>query len=350
MLHKVVIVTDTLMSGGAERVISIIANSLVTKYRIEIICLRDKLVFYQFNKSITITSLPDCNWAKKFILTRKALRDSKPNVVLAFMRNVYEFTLLASIGLGLPIIPCERVDPRIAPFFSKVVRGALLPFAHRFVVQTEEMKEYFPKSIQKKTIVIPNPVDDSFLGETVLMSERDDVIISVGRLAPQKDFTSLIKAFASFADRFPSYSLVIFGEGPQRKELEELIERLNINNRVRLPGRSNDLFNQLSRAKVFVQTSKFEGMSNAVIEAVCSGLPVVTTEVSGAKHMVKDRENGFIVSIGNVEGIANRIVYLLSNQDLLASYSSASYNMRDSYRIDTISSQWECLINEVIRK
>lgn len=348
MKHKVVFVTDTLMSGGAERVISVIANALASKYYIEIICLRDKAVFYEIVPSVVIKSLPDCGWTKKFILFRKALRESQPDVVLAFMRNVYEFTILSSLGLGLSIIPCERVDPKIAPFLSKIIRGIVLPFASRFVVQTEEMKDYFRKGIREKTVVISNPVDDKFLGNLVHVDDRKDVIISVGRLSPQKDFVTLIRAFAIVAERHPSYSLVIYGEGPQRNELEGFIDKMGLKNKVTLPGRSNEIYKELSKARVFVQTSKFEGMSNAVIEAICSGLPIVTTEVSGARQMVKEGKNGYIVSVGNVEEVVDRIELLLNNKDLFAAFSSASYSMRESYQIDVISSKWESLINEVI--
>lgn len=336
------------MSGGAERVISVLVNSLASKYRIEIICLRNKEVFYDITPVVTITSLPDSNWLKKIILLRNTVRESQADAILAFMRNVYEFTILASIGLGLRIIPCERVDPKIAPFFSKIVRCLVLPLASRFVVQTDEMKGYFREGIRKKTIVISNPVDDKFLGRKVPFFEREDVIISVGRLSPQKDFLSLIKAFALISRQFPTYSLVIYGEGPQRQELEKQIEDLNLKDKVKLPGRNNEIYKKLSKSKLFIQTSKFEGMSNAVIEAVCAGLPIVTTAVSGARQLVKEGINGYIVSVGDVDEIVRKVVRLISDNNLLTEFSLASYSMRDMYRIDTISKQWERLINEVI--
>ena len=347
MKCKVVFVTDTLLSGGAERVISVVANSLSLEYQVEIICLRNKDVFYEIAPSIRVLSLPDCSWVKKFILLRKVLAESHTNVVIAFMRNVYEFTMMASLGLGLSIVPCERVDPKIAPFFSKIIRGLLLPFASKFVVQTDEMKDYFRKSIQKKTIVIANPVDDSFLREPVAFEDRDDIIVSVGRLAPQKDFKTLIRAFSFISDQFPSYSLVIYGEGPQRDELQSYIKSMGLEERVKLPGRSNEIYKELSKSKVFAQTSLFEGMSNAVIEAVCSGLPIVTTAVSGAKQIVKENVNGFIVGVGKDGEVANRIEQLISNISLLKRFSEASYNMRDLYRIESVSEEWKILINEV---
>lgn len=108
--------------------------------------------------------------------------------------------------------------------------------------------------------------------------ERENVIVAAGRLAPQKNFSLLIKAFARFNKHHPEYTLRIYGEGELREELTNLTNSLQIAEKVELPGRSVSLLQEMNSAAMFVLTSDYEGMPNVLLEAMCMGMPVISTD------------------------------------------------------------------------
>ena len=363
---KITFVTATLTSGGSERVMSIVANKMQKRgYEVEIICLNDQIVFYPINEGIKIThveveagtkSLP-----KKLWWFRKYIKKTQPDVVIAFMVSVYTVTLLALMGVDIPVISSVRNDPAYSNLRKKITRKILLPRSAHVVVQTQQIKEFFNKNIQKKTTVIYNPVNERVF-ETSYDNDNDDDnsglrmkderlnrIISVGRLYPQKDQKMMIEAFAKVSERFPDWKLVIFGEGPEREALESLVERLKVKDKVLLPGRSENIIDELNKSKIFCLSSIYEGMSNALVEAICVGLPIVTTKVSGTEELIKDGENGFIVNIGDTDAMAEALTKILEDENLQKQFSENNKAQTIKFETNTIVDQWENLVNSVVR-
>ena len=381
---KITFVTATLTSGGSERVMSIVANKMQERgYEVEIICLNDQIVFYPINEGIKIThveveagtkSLP-----KKLWWFRKYIQKTQPDVVIAFMVSVYTVTLLALMGVDIPVISSVRNDPAYSNLRKKITRKILLPRSAHVVVQTQQIKEFFSKNIQKMTTVIYNPVNERVFetsydddnvddnenlklkvkdgvevkvdGLKVKVEERLNRIISVGRLYPQKDQKMMIEAFAKVSERFPDWKLVIFGEGPQRRALETIIQdpRFKIQDKVSLPGRSENIIDELKKSKVFCLSSVYEGMSNALVEAICVGLPIVTTKVSGTEELIKDGENGFIVNIGDTDAMAEALTKILKDENLQKQFSENNKAQAIKFETNAIVDQWENLVNSVVR-
>ena len=355
---KITFVTATLTSGGSERVMSIVANKMQERgYEVEIVCLNDQIVFYPINKGIKIThveveaetkSLP-----KKLWWFRKYIQKTQPDVVIAFMVSVYTVTLLALMGIDIPVISSVRNDPAYSNLRKKITRKILLPRSAHVVVQTQQIKEFFNKNIQKKTTVIYNPVNEQVFevkGERLKVNdERLNRIVSVGRLYPQKDQKTMIEAFAKVSKRYPDWSLTIFGEGPEREALESLVERLKVKDKVLLPGRSENIIDELNKSKIFCLSSVYEGMSNALVEAICVGLPIVTTKVSGTEELIKDGENGFIVNIGDKEAMAKALVKIIEDENLQNQFAEKNKAQAIKFETNTIVDQWEDLVNSVVR-
>lgn len=365
---KITFVTATLTSGGSERVMSIVANKMQERgYEVEIICLNDQIVFYPINEGIKITHveveagtklLP-----KKLWWFRKYIQKTQPDVVIAFMVSVYTVTLLALMGVDIPVISSVRNDPAYSNLRKKITRKILLPRSAHVVVQTQQIKEFFSKNIQKKTTVIYNPVNEkvfetSYDDDNVddnpglkIKDKRLNRIISVGRLYPQKDQKTMIEAFTKVSERFPGWKLVIFGEGPQRRALETMIQdpRFKIQDKVSLPGRSENIIDELKKSKVFCLSSIYEGMSNALVEAICVGLPIVTTKVSGTEELIKDGENGFIVNIGDKEAMANALIKIIDDENLQNLFAEKNKAQAIKFETNTIVDQWENLVNSVVR-
>ena len=295
---KIVFVTSTLTSGGAERVISLLANCLSDRgHVVEIINLNKHIVFYQFSPQVRLVFAEDevgKSIVKKSLWLRRHVKNEKPDIIIPFMEAVYCVTLLSLVGVNIPILSSERIDPRKSPFIRNVLRRLILPLTDWLVVQTEEIKSFYPGFIRKKTSVIYNPVSEKVF--SCVPTVRKDVIISVGKMDAQKNQAMLIKAFGRIADKFPSYQLVIY----------------------------------------------------AIIEAMCVGLPVVTTAVSGTKELIDEGRGGFITEIGNEDQFAIAMERLLSDDNsmrLMGEYNKCKAYM---FKQDTIVDEWECLISNII--
>ena len=367
---KITFVTATLTSGGSERVMSIVANKMQERgYEVEIICLNDQIVFYPINEGIKIThveveagtkSLP-----KKLWWFRKYIQKTQPDIVIAFMVSVYTVTLLALMGVDIPVISSVRNDPAYSNLRKKITRKILLPRSAHVVVQTQQIKQYFSKNIQKKTTVIYNPVNERVFEAPLnppsmgsydndnpglkIKDERLNRIISVGRLYPQKDQKTMIEAFAKVSKKHPDWKLVIFGEGPERGALETMIQdpRFKIQDKVSLPGRSENIIDELKKSKIFCLSSVYEGMSNALVEAICVGLPIVTTKVSGTEELIQDGENGFTVNVGDKDAMAEALTKIIEDDNLQKQFAEKNKAQAVKFETNAIVDQWEEVILKV---
>ena len=368
---KLSFITANLGSGGAERVTSLLANEFCKKgHDVVIIFFRDRLIFYELDSRIKIVVIgEECHsnamW-RKMLWLRKYVKESKPDVVIPFRVSVYCTTILSLLGLSVRIVASERIDPRIPDSYWTLIRKILLPFANHLVVQTNYIKSYYPKFIQKKTTVIPNPVRDEVFSlprsssitinpspkgeESIKCEEKLNRIISVARLYPQKNQKMMIEAFAKIAGNFPDWQLVIFGEGPLRATLESLVSSLKLQGRVLLPGRTEHVIEELRRSKIFCLSSDYEGMSNSMIEAICVGLPIITTKVSGSEYFIKENKNGFLLERNDVDGMEKAMRKLMSDENLKKIMGDNNRQQANVFKIEHIFQQWENVVNKVVNR
>lgn len=363
---KIIFLLASLGSGGAERVVTLLANKMCEDgHDIQIVCLKYNDVYYSLHDKIKVVAATEhaSNRIMELFWLRKYIQKEKPDVVIPFTEGVYCFTILALLGTGIPIIASERLDPAAMSLPRKVLKRLLLPYADWLVVQTESIKAYFPKRIQKKTSVIYNPVNDEVFenprmdsrvqssnAASSVQSSKQNRIISVARLYPQKNQKMMIEAFAKIADEFPDWQLVIFGEGPLRSSLELLVKSLQLDGRVLLPGRTEHVIEELRKSKIFCLSSDYEGMSNSMIEAICVGLPIVTTNVSGVKELVDDNINGFVVECGDVDRMCSALSTLMGNESLMNCFAQNSFERRRLFQMDVVNNKWNSLINQVSKK
>lgn len=372
---KLSFVTANLGSGGAERVTSLLANQFCQRgYEVEIIFFRDRQLFYEIDDGVKIVILgEECHstalW-RKMLWLRHYVKKTRPDIIIPFRVSVYCTTILSLLGISVPIIASERIDPHVPDSYWTLLRKLLLPFVKRLVVQTQYIKSYYPKFIQKKTIVIPNPVrDEVFISPNGLQvqganavssvqssntpiegkgQEKLNRIISVGRLYPQKNQEMMIRAFAKVADKFPDWQLVIYGEGPLRAELEFLVSSFKLQDRVLLPGRTENVIEELRQSKIFCMSSDYEGMSNSMIEAICVGLPVISTNVSGTEEMIIDDKNGFLVEKDDEEKMARCFQFTIGSEELREQFSLYNKGLATRFKAESIVNQWESLFNKIV--
>jgi len=142
------------------------------------------------------------------------------------------------------------------------------------------------------------------------------VFLTIGRLVPVKNIVIQIKAMVEVIKKFPEVELWIIGEGPEKNNLEYIINNLELSEKVKLLGWQGDLRKFYSQADVFMLTSNYEGWGLAVIEAAAYGLPIIMTDVGCAGEVIRNRENGIIISVGDVKKLGEAMVKIMENKDL----------------------------------
>jgi GalNAc-alpha-(1->4)-GalNAc-alpha-(1->3)-diNAcBac-PP-undecaprenol alpha-1,4-N-acetyl-D-galactosaminyltransferase len=289
------------------------------------------------------------SYVQRLRALRRFLREMRPDVVISFLPNVNVMMLLASFGLGLNTVVCERTDPFEMPVGRSlsVLRAILYPLASRLVVQTEAVARKFlalRRPVPAVT-VIGNPIPDEFAVGVVPMQRLDAFpkrLLAVGRLSEEKRFERLIQTFALISHRHPDWILRIVGEGPERARLELLVAQLSLTGRVELPGRRNDINAEFMSADLFVLTSRFEGFPNALLEAMASGLPCVSTDCpSGPFEISEEGRAVLLVPVDDFSALESALDELMSNsmkRRELADLARRSVTQR--FSLDRILERW----------
>lgn len=350
-MKKIVFVLGSLGRGGAERVISILSRDYAEKgWETSICLLLSNRVDYSIHESTKICDFSGGNGSrlKKLPYWLKSIRSyvkkEKPDVVVSFAARINVIVQIACLGLNQRIILSERNDPQYdgRGFITKSLTNILYPHASAIVFQTNRVKKQFGKKIQKKGVVIPNPIDVSVHTENTNI----DKIVSVGRLTTQKNQKMLINAFADLLKVFPSKELWIYGDGELRKELEQQITSLGIEGKVHLPGNIPDIHEQIKDAALFVLSSDYEGLSNALLEAIVMGLPCISTNCAGADEYIIDHKNGLLVQVGDENGLSNAMIELFENNALREKCAQNAQQINDKITKHHVLELWHEAIDK----
>lgn len=360
MREKYIFYIDSMQKGGANRVMAnlteyfssigkevILINDIgkidgVPEYSINPLIVR-KVLNVKLKSSI-ISNLT------RIIHLRKIIQEENADVVVSFMGPPNIRMLFATIGLKCKKIVSVRNDPNVEygnDKFIKTIVRKLFNLADGCVFQTEEASMYFSKTLRDKSRVIFNPVHYSFYSTE--RSKFTKNIVTVGRLEKQKNHELLIKAFSKIAGEIPEEKLIIYGEGTQRNELEHLVYSLHLQNRVLLPGNVDDVPEKLSQAKLFVMSSNFEGMPNALMEAMAVGVPVISTNCpcGGPRSILKDGKIGILVNVDDSYALSKAMLMLMSNNDLLQKYGDFAKKRANDFEPTVIYSQWNEYISGI---
>lgn len=349
--------TSSMGKGGAERVISVLANELIKENDVSILINTKENKAYDLNEKIKLLELDKKHIPialfrnlKRIWTSAKIVKREQPDIIISFLPMPSYRILLLKKFIKVPIIISDRNDPNkeYQSFISKFLMKRLYPKADGFVFQTEEQKKFFDKNIQDKSIIIYNPIKDEFLNINKA-AQKEDTIISVGRLVEQKNQKMLIEAFSKIAKEYSNYKLKIFGTGPLELSLKKQIEELNLSNKIMLCGVCDDIKTELEKARIFVLSSDYEGMPNALIEAMAVGLPVISTDCpcGGPKELIENEKNGLLIEVGNVEELEKKMKYLIENQEKAIEMGKNAEQIKETLNSVNILKQWECYIEEM---
>ncbi|MGT2445745.1 glycosyltransferase family 4 protein [Ensifer adhaerens] len=354
---RITIIVSALGAGGTEHVVSLVASHwarlgcAVTVITLEAPASEP---YYKFDPRVAIERLDvptekatklRAAWlvARRLYRLRSTITRSRPDFVLSFLTRTNVLTLVATRGLGLPVIVSERNNPAVQPFgpLWKWLQLRLYPRAFALVTMTKGALDYFSPEVLRHGRVIPNAINLPAGWEN---RRGNKMLTAVGRLTRQKGFDLLLEAFARIAKTHPDWKLVIWGEGEARLELEAQRDALGLSNRVEMPGLTPRPGLWLETADAFVLSSRYEGWGIVLLEAMAAGLPVVSFACDwGPTDMIANGEDGILVPNGDIAALADALSNLMADEALRARLAAnAEANVR-RYDAAHILSQWDAV-------
>lgn len=352
---KILFYINVLAFGGAERVMTNLANQLhkdghdivlvnTWKHENEY-CLNSQIKHIYLEESIIENdNLLNKNYRiiKKL---RKLLINENPDIAVSFMAEPNIRLLLAKKGLKCKTVISVRNDP-VKEYPNKVFMTLikmLMPSADGVVFQTNDAKNYF-NGYFKNCSIIYNPVNEKFYEN---YEEESNGVINVGRLTNQKNQRLLIEAFSRIVDKCED-NLYIYGDGELFDPLNTYIRELNLQDRVFLMGKTNDVAKKVSKSKLFVMSSDYEGMPNALMEAMALGIPCISTDCpcGGPKELL---DSNALVDVNDLEGLSNKMLQFLNDESILAKQAEYNKNKANVFHEKRIFKVWYEYFEEIIR-
>ncbi len=357
MKQKILFYINSLCRGGAERVFSVLANEFVNaEYDVVFVTSFSSSFEYHLDENVKRYTIEDSEikdgFLKKNIRRTKALRkiikDEKVDMVISTSPEANFRALFATIGIkcknAITIISdCKHeYANKLYAFLAKT----LYRRAGGIICQTQEEKLWFPKSLQKKCEIIYNTVDERFFGFEKPAKRKN--VVAVGRLVPLKRQIDIINAFSKIADKVKD-NLIIYGDGPCKEELTSRVKELNLQDRISLPGKIDDVAEKIYAAKLFVHASEYEGLSNAIMEAMTLGIPCLLTDCDGgcARELLEGGKNGFLVDVGDVDAMSQKMFLVLNDDKLVDEMSNKSKAKAEEFRGGRVFEQWKAYIQQI---
>jgi len=351
--QKIAFVIGGMGKGGAERVVSnLVGYYHHAGFEIEIVMLLHNKVEYDLPRDVKLTYIDSRKyspvlkplvWLKKL---RDIIKEDKPDVIVSFFARINLLVLLAAIGIDIPVYISERNDPKDdgRSIVIRFLTSILYPLSKGIVFQTDHAYRCFPKAIQKKGVIIPNPINIDF--DFSRKKTKTYEIVTAGRLIEQKNHRLLIHAFEQVVrnNKLSNYKLYIYGEGRLKSKLSELIESKGLNNHVFLMGKTSDIYNKVYNADLFVLSSDYEGLSNALLEAMFLETPVISTNCAGSNELIADNENGRLVPIGDCDRLAQAIEQNLLDDDKATAMAQKAKRKVSEYTLESICFKWNQLL------
>lgn len=362
MKKKLFFVINNLYSGGAERVVSTLANEFNRQgFNVFIICLNQAEVGYHISPEITRIDLLKKR-AGQNILNRlkyasliylrlfRLLIKEKPICVVSFMTTSNLWTGLACNIIKIPYIVSERTTPdhtiNSFNYFFRKLTFLIYKKSRTVVIPAKGIEDCLKKNKTFKrldnTRIICNPIN-VFQSPSNISVYNRKFILGVGRLSYIKGFDQLIEAYSKIGK--DDVDLIIVGDGNEHGNLMIQIEKLGLQNRVKLIGTKDNLQDYYSQAEIFVLPSRNEGSPNALIEAMSFGCACIAMDCEfGPSELIENEKNGMLVEADNIVKLTSTIQNLLANAELRERIAKKAQLIHQTNSLEDVFLKWKDLI------
>lgn len=364
MARKIAFHLNCLEQGGAERVVTNLANRFAKEgYQVLIATEWYGENEFQIDERVkrVHVGLKEGDEKKsrlvKFWLRIKYLngflREEKPDILIPFARKALYRGLTAAYFMKVPVLISIRTDPtgHYDRRFDKIQIPVLFPRADGCVFQTEGARDFFAPRLQDNSRIILNPIHDKYIG-VPKPEKRTKTVVQSGRLVDFKNQPMLIRAFAKVHEKHPDYDLKIYGGDSfdgTKEILENLIEELHAQDYIHLMGASDSLEKELADAAVYAFTSDWEGLPNALMEAMALGLPIVATDCpcGGPRTIMTNEVDGLLIPIKNEQALIDGINRLIEDPELAERLGARAREIAGKANGQAVFEQWRDYIEQL---
>ena len=373
---KILFHINSLGLGGAERVVSILANAFCKMgYDVVLATEWESEREYSLDPQIKRVSvgLSDSEAPKgrirKIILRHTRLRaciaKEKPDLVISFCVKANYRAAFSMLGMRIPLLVSVRNDPKIDYAPHKFSTFLMEKKAAGCVFQTREAMSFFSPAFRKKSQIIYNPLTDAFLEDAKKLYDslpqkpdgsilRTKEIVAVGRITEQKNHKLLIQAFSQIASDYPDYSLKIYGEQENAalaSEIQKEIKEKGLEKRIHLMPPSKQIQNEIADAAFFVFSSDYEGMPNSLLEALALGLPCISTDCpcGGPAMLIQPGKTGLLVPVGDCKALQSAMKKYMDDPDYAANLGNKARAIRENVKESTIVKAWDDFAKEIVK-
>ena len=283
---------------------------------------------------------------------REIISEHQDSTVISFLQPSIPITLLSAEHLPNKVLLSERGNPQrlMKKRYGRKFIEKYYQRADKIVFQTKDARKVYPANIAEKGVIISNPIKANL--PKPYHGERNKYITTFCRISKQKNLPNLLQAFLIVHQAHPDYRLRIIGDTYNDEGdlvLADIIEFIKINkleNYVLLEPFKENVHEAIIKDSMYVNSSDYEGISNAMLEAMAIGMPVVCTDcpIGGAKATIKNGENGLLVPIQDTKSLAIAIINLIENDNITEQLSENASLIRRIYNIKQIALKWINLI------
>lgn len=364
-MKKILCHINSLGKGGAERVMSNLINMFVED-NVEIVLAtewyaEDEYIVDDNVRRIHVGLTENQEkgnriqkLVNRFANLRKCIKNEKPDIVFAFSKNANYRAILATVGLGIPVVVSERSDPNFQykGAFGRFKGEFIYSLASGNVFQTEYAKQFFSKRIQKKSTVIMNPLNEKYLScEQAAIRTKE--IVTVGRLSEVKNQRLMVEAMEELRKGYPEYVLKIYGsdigEGTE-EQLKQLIHKYQLESHVFLMGNSDTLEKEILNATMFLLTSDYEGMPNALMEAMAMGIPCVATDCpcGGSRYLLEKNQSGLLIPVNDSQALIGAMKYIIEHEAAAQEMGKHAQYVTSEMHPQKIYYEWKTYLEQQI--
>jgi len=352
---NILIFGSRIIYGGGEKMLNWLAKRLIQNGDNVIFATpnnndeyRDKLEKVGLLGQVKIVEYPQYNKYKQLIRYyngwKRIFKDNNIDILLIFGGSIVEQR--AAHAENVKVVLSERWYPKARSFASQILKQIQYKYADGYVFQTVEASKCYNKRAQRLSVIIPNPIIDN-LPEAKTIERKE--VVTVGRLAPEKNQGLVIKAFAIFSKNNPDHYLKIYGSGPLKTELLNLMESLQLSGKVEIIEGKRNISELINGADLFVLPSNVEGMPNALIEAMAMGITSISTDCPayGSRMLIQDGENGYLVPLDDVEKLAEAMNRAVRESDR-ERIKNNSLKIRERLDADKTADKWICYFKKIL--